>query len=205
MNTQLIGDILTVCRRMDARGLVNAIEGNISALQDGFIYITPSGKNKAFLDEGMIAILEEGSLKQVGGKFPPSSELLLHTQSYKARADVKAVIHCHAPYLTALALNRRPLESRAYPEMMHVFKKVPVAAYGRPGTPAIFTGAAELVKKHNVILLANHGVLALGRDIYDAMNKLEACEATAKVLFLAESIGKPVDLPEEECAFLLAK
>jgi L-fuculose-phosphate aldolase len=190
---------------MDARGLVNAFEGNVSALEDGFIYITPSGKNKAFLDEGMIAVLEEGSLTQVGGKFPPSSELLLHTQSYRARADIKAVIHCHAPYLTAFALNRRPLESRAYPEMMHVFKKIPVAAYGRPGTADIFTGAAELVKKHNAVLLANHGVLVLGKDIYDAMNRIEACESIARVLFLAERIGKPVDLSEEECAFLLAK
>jgi L-fuculose-phosphate aldolase len=205
MDAQLIGDILTVCRRMDAKGLVNAFEGNISALQDGFIYITPSGKNKAFLDEGMIAVLEEQSLKQMGGKFPPSSELLLHTQSYKARADIKAVIHCHAPYLTAFALNRRPVKSRAYPEMMHVFKKIPVASYGRPGTADIFTGVAELIEKHNAVLLANHGVLVLGRDIYDAMNRIEACESIARVLFLAESIGKPVDLPEEECAYLLSK
>jgi ribulose-5-phosphate 4-epimerase/fuculose-1-phosphate aldolase len=53
--------------------------------------------------------------------------------------------------------------------------------------------------------LANHGVLVVGKDVYNAMNKAEAMEAIARVLSLAERIGKPVDLADDECAFFLAK
>jgi L-fuculose-phosphate aldolase len=205
MDIQIIKDILTVCKRLDQKGLVNAYEGNISVRKDGLIYITPAGKNKAFLDEEMICVLEEGSLKQIGGKFPPSSEVPLHVNSFQTRPDIGAVIHAHPPYLTAFALAHRPVETRAYPEMMGNFKKIPVAPYGRPGTPDIFEPARELIKKYDGVLLSNHGVLVVGSDVYNAMNKAEAMEAIARVLTLAEQIGKPVELSGDECAFFLAK
>ena len=205
MDIGIIKDILAVCRRLDQKGLVNAYEGNISVLKAGLIYITPAGKNKAFLDEEMICVLEEGSLKQIGGKFPPSSEIPLHVESYKTRSDIGAVIHCHPPYLTAHALDRKPVETKAYPEMMGNFKKIPVASYGRPGTTEIFEPARELIKKYDGVLLANHGLLVVSKDVYGAMNKTEAMEAIARVLSIAEEIGKPVDLPDDECAFFLAK
>jgi L-fuculose-phosphate aldolase len=205
MDIHAIKEVLEVCRRLDFKGLVNAYEGNVSIRREGLIYVTPTGKNKAFLDEEMVCVLEEGTLKQIGGKYPPSSELLLHTQAYIARPDVFGVIHCHAPYLTAFALANRPVETKAYPEMMGNFKKIPVAGYGRPGTSHIFDGVRDLIKKHDVVLLANHGVLVVGKDIYDAMNKTEACESITRVLCLAEQAGKPVDLPDDECAFFIAK
>ncbi|MDR2020707.1 MAG: class II aldolase/adducin family protein [Treponema sp.] len=205
MDIQIIKDILTVCKRLDQKGLVNAYEGNISVRKDGLIYITPAGKNKAFLDEEMICVLEEKTLKQIGGKFPPSSEVPLHVNAFQTRADIGAVIHAHPPYLTAFALDHRPVETKAYPEMMGNFKKIPVAPYGRPGTPDIFEPARELIKKYDGVLLSNHGVLVVGKDVYSAMNKAEAMEAIARVLSLAEQIGKPVDLPGDECAFFLAK
>jgi L-fuculose-phosphate aldolase len=159
--------------------------------------------NKAFLKEDTICVLEEDGLKQVAGKFPPSSEMLLHVRAYKTRPDIGAVIHCHAPYLTAYALVRRPVETRAYPEMMSLFKVIPVAPYSRPGTFDTFEPARELLQKHDGVLLANHGVLAVGGDVYGAMNKVEAMEAIARVLTIANQVGKPVDLPDEECDFFL--
>jgi L-fuculose-phosphate aldolase len=205
MNNRIIKDILRVCERLDSKGLVNAYEGNISVRDNGLLYITPASKNKAFLDETMIAVLEEESLKQVGGRFPPSSELLLHVGAYRTRQDITAVIHAHPPYLTAFALDHRPVETKAYPEMMGNFKKIPVADYGRPGTPDIFKPAEELIKKYNGVLLANHGVLVVGKDVFDAMNKAEAMESITRVLFLAEQAGKPVNLSDDECAFFIAK
>lgn len=205
MDIGVVKDILEVCRRLDQKGLVNAYEGNISVVQDGLLYITPAGKNKGFLNEEMICVLEQDSLKQVGGKFPPSSEMLLHVHSYKTRADIGAVIHCHPPYLTAHALDCKPVETKAYPEMMGNFKKIPVAPYGRPGTAEIFEPARELIKKYDGVLLANHGLLVVSKDVFGAMNKVEAMEAIARVLSIAEQIGKPVDLPDDECEFFLAK
>ena len=205
MDIGIIKDILAVCRRLDQKGVVNAYEGNISVLKNGLMYITPAGKNKAFLDERMICVLEENGLKQVGGIFPPSSEIPLHFNSYRTRPDIGAVIHCHPPYLTAHALNHMPLETKAYPEMIGNFKKIPLAPYGRPGTAEIFEPARELIKLHDGVLLANHGILVVGTDVYAAMNKVEAMEAIARTLSIARRIGRTVDLPDEECEFFLSK
>ena len=205
MDIRAIQEVLEVCRRLDQRYLVNAYEGNVSIRRDGFIYITPTGKNKAFLTEEMIAVFEEDTLKQVGGVFPASSEMLLHTNSYKVRPDVFGVIHCHPTMLTAYSLCNKSIESKSYPEMIGNFKKIYCAPYGRPGTDEIFDVAKEYVMKSNIVLLGNHGVITLGKDVFDAMNKVEAAEAIAKVLFYAEQIGGVVDLPDSEVEMFLAK
>lgn len=204
MDITAIKEILEVCNRLDQKGLVNAYEGNVSIRRDGYIYITPTSKNKAFLKEEMIAVFEESTLKQVGGIYPASSEMLLHTNAYETRPDVFGVIHCHPTMLTAYALCNKPIETRAYPEMIGNFKKIECAPYGRPGTDEIFDVAREYVLKRDIVLLGNHGVITVGKDVYDAMNKVEAAEAIAKVLYYAEQIGGVVDLPDSEVEMFLS-
>jgi L-fuculose-phosphate aldolase len=205
MDPIAIAEVLETCKRLDSRGLVNAYEGNVSLKRGGFIYITPAGKNKAFLTGEMICILEEKTGKQVGGIYAPSSEISLHLLSYEARPDVTGVIHCHAPYLTAFALCNKPVVSRSYPEMMGNFKEIEVAPYGRPGTSDIFETARPFILRRDIVLLANHGVLAVGATLHATMNRVEACESIARVLSIAEQIGKPVDLSPDECQFFLDK
>ncbi|MDF2675006.1 MAG: class aldolase/adducin family protein [Clostridiales bacterium] len=205
MEIKAIKEVLEVCRRLDQRNLVNAYEGNVSIKRGGYIYITPTGKNKAFLTEEMIAVFEEDTMKQVGGLYPASSEMLLHTNAYQTRPDVSGVIHCHPTMLTAYSLCNKSIESKAYPEMIGNFKKIPCAPYGRPGTDEIFDVAREYVKKNDIVLLGNHGVITVGKDVYDAMNKVEAAEAIAKVLYYAEQVGKIVDLEDSEVEMFLAK
>lgn len=180
-------------------------EGNVSIRRDGLIYVTPTGKNKAFLSEDMIAVFAEGSLQQVGGKFPASSEFPLHTNAYLTRPDIGGVVHCHATFATAYSLCNKPIESRAYPELMGNFKRIEVAAYGTPGTDAIFTGVRPLLLQNDIVLMNNHGLIAVGRTLHEAMNRAEAVEAIARVLYYAERIGKPVDLPDTECQMFFAK
>ena len=205
MDLALIRDILTVCKRLDQKGVVNAYEGNVSVKRDGLLYITPAGKNKAFLSDEMICVLEEDTLTQVGGIFPPSSEMLLHTGAYGMREDVKSVIHCHPTMLTAFSLCLKPVQTNAYPEVIGNFRHIPCAPYGRPGTPEIFDVAADLVKEYDIVLLGNHGVLCVGNDVFDCMNKVEAAESIAKVVFYAEQIGGVADLPESEVQMFLEK
>ena len=205
MDMVLIQDILTVCKRLDQKGVVNAYEGNVSVKRDGLIYITPAGKNKAFLTEEMICVLEEDTLKQVGGIFPPSSEMLLHTEAYKLRKDVNSVIHCHPTMLTAYSLCLKPVKTNAYPEVIGNFRHIPCAPYGRPGTPEIFTVAADDVKEYDIVLLGNHGVLCVGTDVFDCMNKVEAAESIAKVVYYSEQIGDVADLPASEVQMFLDK
>lgn len=198
---QAIKDVLAVAKRLDEKGILNAVEGNISVKEGDFVYITPSGKNKAFLTEEMIAILDMDG-NQVGGKYKASSEHKLHVYSYKTRPDIKGVVHAHPTYLTAYALCGEPISSRAYPEMIVVYGRIEVAAYGRPGTEDIYREVAPILKKENILLLENHGAMAVGTDVFEAMNILEAAEASARILTLSKYVGKTKDLPKEECDVL---
>lgn len=198
MDKELISQVLAVAKRLDEKNLVNAYEGNISAKKDGKVYITPTGKNKALLTEDMIAVINEDG-EQTGGSCRPTSELPMHLWTYRIREDIGGVVHCHPTFLTAHAICNKPVETKGYPEMMANFKIFEVAPYGRPGTEDILKGAIPVFEHSDVVLLGNHGVLAVGKTVEDAMNKVEAAEAIAKALYFANAMGTPLDLDEEEC------
>ena len=203
MNRERIRDILKVAKRLDEKNLVNAYAGNISVKEGNHIYITPTGKNKAFLTEEMIAVMDNNGI-QVGGTCKPTSELPMHTEVYKIRDDIGGVVHCHPAFMTAYALCCKQVETKAYPELMANFECFQVAPYGRPGTKEILKGAIPILKHHDIVILGNHGVLAIGTDVYDAMNKVEAAEAITKTIFIAEKLGKTTDLDSDECAYLFS-
>lgn len=198
MDREVVKQVLAVAKRLDEKNLVNAFEGNISAKKDGIVYITPTGKNKALLTEEMIAVIDEKGA-QIGGNCKPTSELPMHLETYQIRKDISGVVHCHPTFLTAHAICNKPVETMGYPEMMANFKIFEVAPYGRPGTEKILEGAIPIFRHSDVVLLGNHGVLAVGKTVEDAMNKVEAAEAITKALYYAQVLGKPMDLSKEEC------
>ena len=191
--------IVDIAKVMDQKNLVNTYEGNLSIKVDGRILITPSGKSKASLTTEMIAVIDETG-KQFEGELKYSSEFLLHVAAYRLRADISAAIHSHAPYLTSFALNNQAIESRAYPEMINLFGKIPVVPYGTPGTDEIAAELGPHIAKSKVVLLANHGVLAVGSDLYDAFDLMQAAESIAYILTLAHNLGNVKDLTPEQVA-----
>ena len=201
ISNDAIAQVLKVAKRLDEKGILNAVEGNISVKCGEYVYITPSGQNKAFLTEDMIAILDMDG-NQIGGRCKASSEYKLHLHAYRCRDDITGVIHAHPPYLTAHALCGKPVRTNAYPELIVVYGSIEVAAYGRPGTDAIYQEVGPLLQKEDVILLENHGAMSVGKTVFDAMNALEAAEASARILTIAPQVGKVNDLPKEECDVL---
>lgn len=199
----MVEELLAVAKRLDEKNLVNAFEGNISIKKDGLIYITPTGKNKALLTPEMVAVIDEDG-NQIAGNCKPTSELPMHTDTYKIREDIGAVVHAHPAYMTAFALAGRDVETRAYPEMMGNFTKFHCAPYGRPGTDKILEGAIPILQKHDIAILGNHGVITVGATGFQAMNRMEAAEAITKVVYLNEQLGGPVNLPDSECDFFFS-
>jgi L-fuculose-phosphate aldolase len=198
-----VESILEVAKRLDEKQLVNAFEGNVSLIQDGLLYITPSGKNKASLTADMIAVFDKSG-NQVAGSLKASSELPMHTNVYKMRDNIGGIVHAHPPFLTAYAICGKPLESKAHAELLWDHKRIEVVPYGRPGSDAIYEGVKPVLDMgRDVMLLSNHGVLAVGNTVYDAMNKLESVENAAKISVIASLIGESSDLPADEVAWLL--
>jgi len=183
------------------KGMANALEGNVSFRDNNRVYITPSGICKEYLTNDMIAVVDMTG-KQIEGKHKPSSELKLHLKCYALRDDVKAVIHAHSPYSTAYAIANKPIETKAYPEMIVAFDKIPLVKYGTPSTDEIHEGVSDVIFDYDVFLLANHGIVSVSPDLLDAFLRLEAVESIAKVLAITEQIGGEQPLPPEKIPVL---
>ena len=182
---------MTVAKRMDDKGLVNSFAGNISTKKDGKIYITPTGQNKALLTADKIAVLDEND-KRVWG-YKETSEYIMHKMAYeiceKNGWDVKGVVHSHSKVLTAYSMAMKDIETKALPEMMGNFHYIPCVPYGAPGTKYILTMAEPyLADGFRIVLLGNHGSLAVGASVEDAMNVVEACESIAEQTLIANYI-----------------
>jgi len=193
--------IITYARIMEECGMANTYEGNVSIKYNDRIYITPSKIRKALLTEAAIAELDlDGN--QIAGEKKASSESLMHSEAYKMRSDVSSVIHSHPTFLTAYALRRRPVVTKAYPEHIVVFKEIPVVEYGRPSTSSMIVDRAKTLCSYDIVLLASHGVLTVGKNLPDTFALLEAGEAIAKVLSITALMGGEVPLEKDEYDYL---
>ncbi len=199
----VIREIIRVAQAMEAAQLVNTYEGNLSVKKDGLLYITPARTRKSTLTEDVICVIDEDG-NQIHGTKKSSSETIMHSTTYELRSDVTAVIHCHSPYLTAHAMCHVPIDQKCHPEILFHFKDIPVAPYGKPGTRDIIDAAAPYLANRNLVLLGNHGVLAVGSTLEKAYQRIEAAEKFAKELSIARSLGPVVNIPDSEIERMLA-
>jgi L-fuculose-phosphate aldolase len=182
-------EMLEVCRRMYAKGFVAANDGNVSIRISEKILTTPTGKSKGFLRfSDLVWVNLDG--KQLEGKLRPTSELLMHLFVYKKRKDVKAVVHAHPPYSTALAIAGIKLPDSIMPEVITSLGEIPLAPYGTQSTREVPDSISDLIKNHDAIILRNHGVLTVGKDLSEAYFKLERVEHYAQVFCLAKPLGE---------------
>ena len=204
ISEQAVNDVLFVAKRMDQKNLLNSFAGNISAKGDGKIYITPTGQNKGMLTQEKIAVVDENGQRIWGMK--ETSEIIMHRMAYDICEengwDVGGVVHSHSKVLTAFSMAMKDVETKALPEMMGNFHKIPCVPYGAPGTKYILTMAEPyLADGYRIVLLGNHGSLAVGKTGEDAMNVVEACEAIAEQILITKYIiGGEAPLDDLEVA-----
>jgi len=202
---RIIEELVAVCHRVEAKGFVAASDGNISArLPDGNILITPSSLNKGSVTpDDLVEISLRGD--RVAGRGTPSSERELHLFIYRHRPDVNAVVHCHPVYATAYAAARIPLSERLFPEVIVGLGKIPLAPYATPSTSEVGESIAPFVMSSDAVLLANHGAVTYGKDLWDAYFKMEKVEQIAHIEFAARVLGGAKELSSDEVSELLRK
>lgn len=190
-------------RRMHAQGFAAGSDGNLSIrLDDEQILITPSGFSKGHLDpEQLVTVTPDGDLvasfHPARRNLKPSSETNMHLEAYRQRPDVQAVIHAHPPMGIACTVAGVRLDRCVLPEIIYHLGAVPTAPYATPGTPEGAEAVRDLVGDHDALLLDHHGSLTLGKDIFQALMRLEWIEQAAKVMLAARSVGTVEVLPEE--------
>lgn len=199
---RLKSEIVRVCRRLDTLGFVPATDGNVSARSSrGRLLITPSMVPKGTVTAGQLLEIDlDGRL--LSGRGNPSSEMKMHLEVYRQRPEVVAVVHSHPPAATAFAACRRPLDKPILPEAVVMLGPVPLARYATPSTDEVPRSISKLVKRNNALLLSNHGVLTYGKNLQEAMERMERVEHLARVAILSSFIGQAKILGSKELATL---
>jgi L-fuculose-phosphate aldolase len=200
---QLKEDICEVGRRLYANGYIAAMEGNASIrLGENEVMSTPAGACKGYLTPSMIVTCDmEG--KKLQGELRVSTEIQMHLSVYRARPDVRAVVHAHPPKSTGFAVAGVPLNKAVLAEVVVTLGCVPLAQYGTPSTQELADSVDRLVRTSDGILLSNHGALTVGKDIYDAYYKMEVIEHFAEISLISRQLGGERLLPRQEVSRLL--
>ena len=179
-------------RRLWQRAYVDGNGGNIAIrVGEDIALCTPTLVSKGFMKpEDMCLVDFEGN--QLCGAKKRTSEILMHLQIMKRQPRAVATCHCHPPYSTGFAVAGVEPPTCMIPEY-EVFSSVAIAPYRTPGTPEMGQLVADLVDKHNTILMANHGVVSWSHNnLEDAYFKMEILEAYCRTILVASQLGVPV-------------
>jgi L-fuculose-phosphate aldolase len=198
----LRADIVEVGRRMYARGYTASNDGNISVrIDETRLLMTPKSVCKGFMTVDMMCVTDlEG--RKLHGDRDPSSEMLMHLEVYRQRPDVRAVVHAHPPIATGFAVAGIPLNRAVLAEVLTTLGSIPIAEYATPSTKELPAALRKYIKAHDGMLLANHGALTIGADLFSAYYKMETIEHFAKISLVARLLGGENLIAREEVARL---
>lgn len=196
-------DICRIGRLVFEKGWVAANDGNITIrLDPERILATPTGVCKGMMrPEDLIIVDYQGN--KIEGRAERTSEIAMHLTVYELRPDIRAVVHAHPPVATGFAAAGKPLNLALLPEVVIGLGCVPLADYGLPGTPALTEPMLPLIPKHDALLMANHGAVCYGEDVFKAYFKMETMEHFARIQLVAELLGGPKVLPRGDVDDLL--
>ena len=194
---------MAAARALDDRGLNQGRSGNVSLrVEDGFL-VTPSGVPPRDLTEESVAHLDlEGSY---AGPLAPSSEWRMHLALYRNRPELGAMVHAHPTFATALACLRRDIPPFHYMVAMAGGTTIRCAPYATFGTVALSASLLAGLHERRACLLANHGLVATGAALSDALELATVVESLARQYCQALAIGEPVLLSDQQMQEVLAR
>lgn len=199
--THLRQAVIDTCLALAARGLNQGTSGNVSVRDEsgaGF-YLTPSSLPYEHLvpDDMVHVDLASGA---VSGRCRPSSELPFHLAILRARPDAGAVVHTHSEHATAVACLGRDLPAVHYLVALFGGAEIRCAPYATFGTEALSANVLAALEHRRAALLANHGLIVLGRDLNQALALTEEAEVLAKLYLRTLAAGGPQLLSADEMA-----
>ena len=189
--------LLWVAKEMLRSNLVQGTAGNCAArLPDGNAVLTPSSLDylEMTLDDLVVTDLDGNVLEGTRG---PTTEKALHLSALRLHDDIDATMHCHAKFATMFALTRRPIPAVIEEFDVFVGGDVEVAEYRTTGTDDLAEEVAKRVGTKAAVLMANHGLFAVGKNPKDVLHIAHLVERTAEIVWGAEQLGEVVPLPDE--------
>jgi len=194
--------ICEIGRRLYARGFASGNGGNISCrIATDRVLCTPSGISKGFIEPDDLCVVDLDG-HQVAGDRPSTTEIHMHLNVFRARPELRAVVHCHPPYATAFAVTGEPIPGGVLPEVEYHLGHVPTVACHVPGSRGLADTVLAVVHQADVVVLANHGTISWDKTVEHAYWKTEILDAYCQVLILARSIGPLHPMSPEQIAEL---
>jgi L-fuculose-phosphate aldolase len=204
---ELRKEVIATALAMNAAGINRGKSGNVSARWrendfDGFL-VTPTGvPYDQTTPEQVVAMTLAGEAR---GTMLPSSEWRFHRDIYAARGDARAIVHTHAPFATTLACMHRSIPSFHYMVAVAGGRDIRCAPYATFGTQELSDHAVAALAGRRACLLANHGMIAIGGSLEQALALAVEVESLAEMYWRALQIGEPVPLPDAEMDAVLQK
>lgn len=196
-------EMIEVARSLFNRGYSHGTTGNLSVRFEDKVLVTPTGSSLGFVKAEEISLLDFATGKLLNGE-KPSKESHIHLAAYSVRPEVKAIVHLHSTFAVAYSclrgLNATDSLEPLTPYFVMKIGKLPLIQYLRPGDSRLVDEIEQLAPNHNGILMANHGTLVLGKDLYETAANAEELEEQAKIYFLVN--GKANPLNDEQIAEL---
>jgi 3-dehydro-4-phosphotetronate decarboxylase len=196
--TDDIAAFLDLCHRVYDKDLVRGAGGNVSIRSGDQILISPTGRCLGVVVADDVVRLDLGGAAAGAGR--PSKEWQMHLACYR-RGDVRAVVHVHSPYAVGIACLRdldrvcsMPVYSPGYSVWVG---RLPVVPYMSPGSHELADAVAAVIAGRNSVLLANHGVVAVGASAEQAFDIAEEIEENARLHFILDGRGRPLDEQEQ--------
>lgn len=185
--------VIDVAQALPKYGLVWMAGGTICAHdpESGYVVVTPSGMAYDDLTaEDMI--VTDMDMKVIDGKNRPSVALNLWVGFFKARKDINAVVHTHSPFATAFAVIGEPIPIITETQADWFGQPVPVTPYLSVDDERFSTLPIEVLGQGFGLLLGQHGVITLGADLDDALERAVTLEEAARTYSIAKTIGNPL-------------
>lgn len=184
--------------KMVRSGLTTGSGGNLSILSpvENLIAISPSGIDYHDVTAADVVVVDRVG-QVVAGERKPSSELGFHLALYVAREEITAIVHTHSVYATTIACMHWEIPAVHY---LVAFSgdKVPLAPYATFGSDQLADNIIASIGAYNAVLLANHGLVTVGKDMKNCFNVAEEIELVARIYYQTKTIGQPVLVDAEE-------
>lgn len=190
-------ELCKYARKTVANKLVVGPGGNISAVHEGKMYLSPSGfaLDEVEPEQWVEVDIATGDITDIGLR--PSSEVLMHLYAYRANPNIGAIVHTHPPYCIAFTLVETELPIM-FPDQAALVGKTAYVPYVLPTTDKLADAYVEVVNQASSVLLGNHGLVTSGRNLREAYYRTEVVEESAKIYLIAKAIREPKVLTKEE-------
>jgi L-fuculose-phosphate aldolase len=189
--------VLAAAKAMYRRGIVEGTAGNVSGrVDDGTVVVTPSSLDyEAMALDDLVVVDLDGAV--VSGERSPTSEKSVHLAALAAHPDAGAVVHCHAKHASMFAVAHQPIPAAIDEFVVYIGGDVPVCDYHPSGSDSLAAAVAVALGDRSAALMANHGLVTIGRSVEDALHSALVVEHNAEIVWGARVLGGVVELPEK--------